>query len=83
MSKSRPGGGSGQRGEEQAAGNGHVAQLATEIGADLIVDTDCHAPEDLITFKQAYNIARGAGLNDAQAMNALIEYPRKILNKRL
>ncbi len=64
-------------------GNGHVAQLATEIGADLIVDTDCHAPEDLITFKQAYNIARGAGLNDAQAMNALIENPRKILNKRL
>jgi len=64
-------------------GNGHVAQLATEIGADLIVDTDCHAPEDLITFEQAYNIARGAGLNDAQAMNALIENPRKILNKRL
>jgi len=46
--------------------NGHVARLALEVGASLIVDTDSHAPGDLITRQQAERIARGAGLNDAE-----------------
>jgi histidinol phosphatase-like PHP family hydrolase len=63
--------------------NGHVAKIATEIGADLVIDTDCHDPDDLISFKQAYRIALGAGLSDSQAMKALIDNPHKILNRRL
>jgi histidinol phosphatase-like PHP family hydrolase len=46
--------------------NGHVAALAREVGANLIVDTDAHAPGDLITRDQAERIARGAGLSDAE-----------------
>lgn len=46
--------------------NGHVAALARETGAKLIVDTDSHAPGDLITREQAMRIARGAGLTDAE-----------------
>jgi putative hydrolase len=47
-------------------GNGHVTQLAREVGARLIVNTDSHAPGDLITRGQAERVARGAGLADAE-----------------
>ena len=46
--------------------NGYVAQLAHEVGAPLIVNTDSHAPGDLITREQAERVARGAGLSDAE-----------------
>ncbi|MEJ2093507.1 MAG: histidinol phosphate phosphatase domain-containing protein [Syntrophobacterales bacterium] len=46
--------------------NGHVAQVAREVGAPLIVNTDSHAPGDLITREQAERVARGAGLSDAE-----------------
>jgi putative hydrolase len=46
--------------------NGHVAALARETGASLIVDTDSHEPGDLITRDQAERIARGAGLSIAE-----------------
>jgi len=46
--------------------NGHVAQIARETGASLILNTDSHAPGDLISRQQAALIARGAGLSDAE-----------------
>jgi putative hydrolase len=49
--------------------NGHVARLALEVGASLVVDTDSHSPSDLITRQQAERIARGAGLRDAAVQN--------------
>ena len=42
--------------------NGHVARLALEAGANLVVDTDAHSPDDLIDRNRAIEIARGAGL---------------------
>jgi putative hydrolase len=46
--------------------NGHVARLAREVGARLIVNTDAHAPGDLISREQAEQVARGAGLTDPE-----------------
>jgi putative hydrolase len=43
--------------------NGHVARLAREEGADLIYDTDAHAPSDLRTEGEARKIVMGAGLS--------------------
>ena len=43
--------------------NGHVARMALAVGARLVIDTDSHAPEDLMTRSQAEAIARGAGLS--------------------
>jgi histidinol phosphatase-like PHP family hydrolase len=43
--------------------NGHVAKMAKKHGAELVLNTDAHAPSDLITPKQAEQIALGAGLN--------------------
>lgn len=46
--------------------NGHVARLAREVGARLLVNTDSHAPGDLITREQAEQVGRGAGLSDPE-----------------
>jgi putative hydrolase len=43
--------------------NGHVARLAVETGARLVIDTDTHEPGDLITDEFALSILLGAGLN--------------------
>ena len=44
--------------------NGHVAKLALKIGAGLVLNSDAHSPEDLITIDQARQIALGAGLDE-------------------
>ncbi|MCK5010388.1 MAG: histidinol phosphate phosphatase domain-containing protein [Deltaproteobacteria bacterium] len=44
--------------------NGHVAKLALKTGAGLVLNTDAHSPEDLITPDQARQIALGAGLGE-------------------
>ena len=44
--------------------NGHVAKLAKKTGAKLVINTDSHAPEDLIEEKMAKRIVCGAGLNE-------------------
>jgi putative hydrolase len=46
--------------------NGHVAQIARATGASLILDTDAHAPGDLITRQKAERILMGAGLSAAE-----------------
>jgi histidinol phosphatase-like PHP family hydrolase len=58
--------------------NGHVARLALEIGATLLVNTDTHAPENLITDETALKIAMGAGLTEAEAREVLKASARKI-----
>jgi histidinol phosphatase-like PHP family hydrolase len=51
--------------------NGHVARTAKAAGAKLVVDTDTHAPADLITRERALLVARGAGLSAEEAEAAL------------
>lgn len=43
--------------------NGHVARIAAESGAKLVIDTDSHEPGDLITDDFAQQVLLGAGLN--------------------
>lgn len=63
--------------------NGHVAKTATEAKAKLILNSDAHNPEDLITGDIAIPILRGCGLTQPQAQavakNAS-ELLKKILN---
>ncbi|MCQ1535009.1 histidinol phosphate phosphatase domain-containing protein [Methanosarcina sp. KYL-1] len=51
--------------------NGHVARMALEVDAILVVNTDAHAPEDLITDETALKIAMGAGLSESKAKEVL------------
>lgn len=63
-------------------GNGHVANTAREVGNNLIVDTDTHAPGDIITFEKSYEIALGAGLTHSEAMKAIVDNPRQLLKSK-
>ncbi len=49
--------------------NGHVVRIAREVGAQLLVNTDSHSPGDLISREEAWRVARGAGLSDAEVEN--------------
>jgi histidinol phosphatase-like PHP family hydrolase len=66
--------------------NGHVALMAKKAGAKLVVDSDTHSPEDLLTREKAIAVARGAGLSPKEARAALDNSKDlfiKILNNRV
>lgn len=66
--------------------NGHVARMAKAAGARLVVDTDTHSPDNLITREKALAVARGAGLTAEEAERALQNSKDlliKILKKRV
>lgn len=50
--------------------NGHVAKLALQYGAKLVIDNDAHAPGDLVSLEMAHKIAKGAGLTEKQFQQA-------------
>jgi putative hydrolase len=62
--------------------NGHVASLAKKVGAKMVVNSDAHAPSDLIDTGTALAIARGAGLSKEEAERAVLVNPYDIIKKR-
>ncbi|MGN1322280.1 MAG: histidinol phosphate phosphatase domain-containing protein [Methanosphaera sp.] len=62
-------------------GNGHVAKLGLELGANLVLDSDTHAPGDLVTYELAERIARGAEIPEEEIPKILQDNPEKILKK--
>ena len=61
--------------------NGHVASLGRAVGARMVVDSDAHAPEDLLTESLAQKIARGAGLGQAEAAIVLRTNPEGLISR--
>ncbi|MCI0813217.1 MAG: histidinol phosphate phosphatase domain-containing protein [Chloroflexi bacterium] len=61
--------------------NGHVVRTAKEAGAGIVLDSDAHAPEDLLTREFALKVARGAGLDDDEANMLLDSSPLDVLKK--
>lgn len=64
-----------------SATNGHVARLAMEIGARMVVNTDTHMPEDLMTEQEAILRAMAAGLDKSQAEKAVRKTPLEIVRR--
>ncbi|HUT27489.1 MAG TPA: histidinol phosphate phosphatase domain-containing protein [Methanomassiliicoccales archaeon] len=62
--------------------NGHVARMAQQAGARMVVNTDAHAPGDLMDLATAMQIALAAGLSQQEADRALIETPQEIVKRR-
>ncbi len=58
--------------------NGHVARIGIETGATMVVDTDTHSPDNLITRQTALKIAMGAGLTEKEAEKVLRNSERLI-----
>ncbi len=62
--------------------NGHVVKVAKETGAAMVLDSDAHEPDDLLTPELTQKIALGAGLTEQEAY-ALIELNPQHLLARL
>ena len=63
--------------------NGHVARVAQETGARLLVNTDAHSPDDLITGEGALQVALGAGLGRDDLEKVLAVNPRDLIDRIL
>lgn len=72
---------SGRKGH--CLGNGHVANVAREIGCNLLINSDSHAPGDLMDFDKAYKVGLGAGLSDTECLTALITNPQELIKRNL
>jgi histidinol phosphatase-like PHP family hydrolase len=57
-----------------------VVKLAKQYGARLVLNTDAHAPEDLLSHEQAQKIAIGAGLVQDD-FNGMLQNSRDILRR--
>ena len=51
--------------------NGYVAQIAREAACQLVVDSDAHAPGDLLDERAKFIVAKGAGLTDAECRQVI------------
>jgi histidinol phosphatase-like PHP family hydrolase len=70
---------SGRRGH--CLTNGHVVRMAISVGAELVVDSDAHSPEQLLSREKAERIAAGAGLEPARVLAALEDAPQRLLSR--
>ncbi len=61
--------------------NGHVARMAQQAGAKMVVNTDTHDPSDLITEDVALMVARAAGLSEKEARLAVYDVPQELVRK--
>lgn len=64
-----------------AYANGHVVRMAKNTGARMILNSDAHAPEELLSREFAMKVARGAGLSQSEAVDLLDESPKYLLKK--
>ncbi len=59
--------------------NGHVARVAQRQGAKLLINSDAHAPRDLLTEELAFTAALGAGLRREVAKIVMNDNSRALL----
>ncbi|MGH7691333.1 MAG: histidinol phosphate phosphatase domain-containing protein [Candidatus Dormibacteria bacterium] len=62
--------------------NGHVAQVAREVGAALLLDSDAHRPESLLTAERAQQVLAGSGLGAEAVARVAQEAPLEVLARR-
>ena len=70
---------SARRGHSLA--NGLVAKRGIAHGARLLVDSDAHAPEDLLTESLARAVALGAGMEERRLPSLFQENPLHLLHR--
>ena len=61
--------------------NGHVVRVALAAEADMGVNSDCHAPRDILTPQWAEHVARCAGLPEELLETVLIANPGKLFER--
>lgn len=61
--------------------NGHVASLAQRVGAKLLLNSDAHSEQDLLTIPLATAIIHGTGLSDTACHQVLGINPQMLIKK--
>ncbi|MCL2711810.1 MAG: histidinol phosphate phosphatase domain-containing protein [Methanomassiliicoccaceae archaeon] len=61
--------------------NGHVVNVARNIGAKMVVNSDCHGPNDLMDEATAMKVAAGAGMTEKEAKTAITKTPFDAIKK--
>jgi histidinol phosphatase-like PHP family hydrolase len=61
--------------------NGHLANIARQTGARLVVNTDAHTPQEMIDQEMARHVAAGAGLNEIEVEAATVINPQTLVQK--
>lgn len=51
--------------------NGHVAKIASKVGAGLILNSDAHSPRDFMTEVFAHKVVEGAGVSSVTLSSVL------------
>ncbi len=62
--------------------NGHVAKMALLVGAGLVLDSDAHRPEALLTTTRARQVLEGSGLDLEEVGRISANSPFEILARR-
>ncbi|WP_303247208.1 histidinol phosphate phosphatase domain-containing protein [uncultured Methanobrevibacter sp.] len=61
--------------------NGHVANVCREVGNKMIINTDTHSPDNIITFERSKIIGLGAGLNESEVEKAIVDNPHELIER--
>ena len=62
--------------------NGHVVKMARETRASLVLNTDSHAPKDLVGKEMSLKIAAGAGMTE-QEIETMFQNSESLLERVL
>ena len=61
--------------------NGHVVNMARLVGAKMVIDSDTHAPDNLMDEASARLVALGAGMTQAETDLAIDVTPFDIIRR--
>ncbi|HBF36709.1 MAG TPA: PHP domain-containing protein [Firmicutes bacterium] len=61
--------------------NGHVAKIGKKLNTKFLVNSDTHAPENLLSDEWAHTVALGAGFEPDEVEKILLENPLQLLHK--
>ena len=61
--------------------NGHIARVAKEAGAELIVCTDAHSPEDILSPEELLSVALGSGVDKKYSEIITSVNPERIVGR--
>jgi histidinol phosphatase-like PHP family hydrolase len=61
--------------------NGYISSLAQRVGAKLLLSSDAHTEQDLLTVSLADAVTQGAGLDDAACHEVLNINPQSLIEK--
>ncbi|MGA9776044.1 MAG: histidinol phosphate phosphatase domain-containing protein [Candidatus Dormiibacterota bacterium] len=62
--------------------NGHVAKVALRLGVSLVLDSDAHRPEALLTAERSRQLLQGSGLDLEEVLKVAQGSPLRVLARR-